>query len=139
LILRSIPRQQLWLALAEQYLDSDDKEVRNMATALFQHCGRLFTFIQHPGVEPAKIAWNKPYALHLRKIIFGNRNAEGETGRLLTLTQTCRMQGRNTLGYLTKAPKRSSAIAVIGRLPPCYLSGGSPRDGNCYIAFRPSS
>ena len=52
LILRSIPLQKRWFALAEQYLDSDDKEVCNMATALFQHCGRLFTFIEHPGVEP---------------------------------------------------------------------------------------
>ena len=107
LILRSIPLQQRWLALAEQYLDSDDKEVRNMATALFQHCGRLFTFIEHPGVEPTNNCVEQALriAVQLRKIIFGNRSAQGEvaTARLLTVTQTCRMQGRNALGYLTEA------------------------------------
>lgn len=107
LILRSIPLQQRWLALAEQYLDSDDKEVRNMAAALLQHCGRLFTLIEHPGVEPTNNCVEQALriAVQLRKIIFGNRSAQGEvaTARLLTVTQTCRMQGRNTLGYLTEA------------------------------------
>jgi transposase len=107
LILRSIPLQKRWFALAEKYLDSDDKEVRNLATALFQHCGRLFTFIEHPGVEPTNNCVEQALriAVQLRKIIFGNRSAQGEvaTARLLTVTQTCKMQGRNALGYLTEA------------------------------------
>jgi transposase len=107
LILRSIPLQKRWFALAAHHLDSDDKEVRNMATALFQHCGRLFTFIEHPGVEPTNNCVEQALriAVQLRKIIFGNRSAKGEvaTARLLTVTQTCRMQGRNALGYLTEA------------------------------------
>ncbi|HME58029.1 MAG TPA: IS66 family transposase [Terracidiphilus sp.] len=107
LIARSIPLQKRWFALAEHYLDSDDKEVRNMATALFQHCGRLFTFIEHPGVQPTNNCVEQALriAVQLRKIIFGNRSAPGEvaTTRLLTVTQTCRMQGRNALGYLTEA------------------------------------
>ena len=107
LILRSIPLQKRWFTLAEQYLDSDDKEVRNMATALFQHCGRLFTFLEHPGVEPTNNCVEQALriAVQLRKIIFGNRSAQGEvaTARLLTVTQTCRMQGRNALEYLTEA------------------------------------
>jgi len=107
LIARSIPLQKRWFALAEQYLDSDDNEVRNMATALFQHCGRLFTFIEHPGVEPTNNCVEQALriAVQLRKIIFGNRSAQGEvaTARLLTVTQTCRMQGRNALAYLTEA------------------------------------
>ncbi len=107
LILRSLPLQKRWFALAEQYLDSDDKEVRNMATALFQHCGRLFTFIEHPGVEPTNNCVEQALriAVQLRKIIFGNRSAQGEvaTARLLTVTQTCKMRGRNALEYLTEA------------------------------------
>ncbi len=107
LILRSLPLQKRWFALAEQYLDSDDKEVRNMATALFQHCGRLFTFIERPGVEPTNNCVEQALriAVQLRKIIFGNRSAQGEvaTARLLTVTQTCKMRGRNTLEYLTEA------------------------------------
>ena len=50
LIGRSIPLQKRWFKLAEKYLDSDDKEVCNKATSFFQHCDRLFTFIEHPGV-----------------------------------------------------------------------------------------
>ena len=107
LIARSIPLQKRWFALAEQYLDSDDNEVRNLATALFQHCGRLFTFIEHPGVEPTNNCVEQALriAVQLRKIIFGNRSAQGEvaTARLLTVTQTCKMQGRNALEYLTEA------------------------------------
>lgn len=107
LILRSLPLQKRWFALAEQYLDSDDKEVRNMATALFQHCGRLFTFIERPGVEPTNNCVEQALriAVQLRKIIFGNRSAQGEvaTARLLTVTQTCKMRGRNALEYLTEA------------------------------------
>jgi transposase len=107
LILRSIPLQKRWFALAEQYLDSDDKEVRNLATALFQHCGRLFTFIEQPGVEPTNNCVEQALriAVQLRKIIFGNRSAQGEvaTARILTVAQTCRMQGRNALAYLTEA------------------------------------
>ncbi len=107
LLLRSIPLQKRWLALAEQYLDSDDKEVRNMAAALFQHCGRLFTFLEHPGVEPTNNCAEQALriAVQLRKIVFGNRSAQGEvaTARLLTVTQTCKMQRRNALEYLTEA------------------------------------
>ena len=107
LILRSIPLQKRWFVLAEQYLDSDDKEVRNLATALFQHCGRLFTFIEQPGVEPPNNCVEQALriAVQLRKIIFGNRSAQGEvaTARILTVAQTCRMQGRNALAYLTEA------------------------------------
>ena len=107
LILRSLPLQKRWFALAEQYLDSDDDEVRNLATALFQHCGRLFTFIEHPGVEPTNncVEHALRIAVQLRKIMFGNRSAQGEvaTARLLTVIQTYKMQGRNALGYLTEA------------------------------------
>ncbi len=107
LMARSIPLQKRWFALAGQYQDSDDREVRNLATALFQHCGRLFTFLEHPGVEPTNNSAERALriAVQLRKIVFGNRSAQGEvaTARLLTVAQTCRMQGRNPLEYLTEA------------------------------------
>jgi hypothetical protein len=57
-------------------------------------------------------------AVQLRKIIFGNRSAPGEvaTARLLTVTQTCRMQGRNALEYLTEViryRRRQSAPSLL--------------------------
>jgi transposase len=122
LILRSIPLQKRWFELAEQYLDSDDKEVRNMATALFQHCERLFTFLEHPGVEPTNNCAEQALriAVQLRKIVFGNRSAQGEvaTARLLTVAQTCRMQGRNALEYLSEAIIRHRRHQPAPRLLP---------------------
>ena len=107
LIKRSIPLQKRWFALAEKFLDSDDREVRNLATALFMHCDRLFTFIAYPGVEPTNNGAEQALriAVQLRKIIFGNRSPEGElaTARLLTVVQTCRIQGINSLEYLKAA------------------------------------
>lgn len=107
LILKSIPLQKQLLALAEAHLDDDDDDVRNLATALFVHFERLFTFLEVEGVEPTN---NEPerrlrIAVQMRKISFGNRSRNGEiaTGRLLTVSQTCRKQGRDVLGYLTEA------------------------------------
>jgi transposase len=44
-------------------------------------------------------------AVQWRKTSFGNRSAEGEqaVSRLLTVTQTCRMQKRHVLTYLRQA------------------------------------
>jgi transposase len=107
LIQRSIPLQKRWFALAEKYLDSDDKDVCNLATALYKHCGRLFTFIEHPGVEPTNNIAERTLriAVQLRKIMFGNRSKQGELAmaRLLTVSQTCRIQGRSALVYLKEA------------------------------------
>src|ERR1035438_6351656 len=46
------PLQKKLFALAEAHLDDADREVRNLATALFIHCERLFTFLEVEGVEP---------------------------------------------------------------------------------------
>jgi len=52
LLEKSILLQKKLFALAEAHLDDADREVRNMATALFIHFHRLFTFLEHEGVEP---------------------------------------------------------------------------------------
>ena len=79
----------------------------NLATALFQHGDRLFSFLQYPGVEPTNNAAERALriAVQWRKTSFGNRSALGEiaTARLLTVSQTCRMQGRSALTYLGSA------------------------------------
>ncbi len=62
LITKSIPLQKQLFALAEAHLDDADREVRNMATALFVHCDRLFTF---PEVGSNAMFWATsltPYA-----------------------------------------------------------------------------
>jgi transposase len=92
LVQRSLRLQKGWFALAERHLDSEDRAVRNLAIALYQHCDRLFTFLQYPGVEPTNNAAERALriAVQWRKTSFGNRSALGEiaTARLLTVSQT---------------------------------------------------
>ena len=107
LILKSIPLQKKLFALAEAHLDDADREVRNLARALFVHFERLFTFLEEEGVEPTNNIAERTLrtAVQWRKISFGNRSANGEiaTARLLTVTQTCKRQQRHVLAYLTDA------------------------------------
>jgi len=116
LLLRSIPIQKRIFALAEGHLDSSHREVRNLATALFEHNHRLFTFLEHEGVEPTNNSAERALrtGVQWRKICFGNRSASGElaTSRLLTVAETCDLQRLNILAYL------SAAIACHRRRQP---------------------
>ena len=120
LILKSIPLQKKLFALAEAHLDDADREVRNLATALFVHCERLFTFLEHEGVEPTNNAAERALrtAVQWRKISFGSRSRQGEiaTARLLTVTQTCKRQHRHVLGYLAAAVRHHRRKAAIPSL-----------------------
>jgi transposase len=105
--LRSIPIQKRIFALAEGHLDSPHREVRNLATALFEHNERLFTFLELEGVEPTNNSVERALRIGVqwRKICFGNRSAIGElaTARLLTVAETCDLQRLNILAYLSTA------------------------------------
>jgi len=107
LYLKPIPLQKKLLALADAHLDDHDREVGNMATALFTHFERLFTFLEEEGVEPTNNIAERMLrtAVPWRKISFGNRSRNGEiaTSRLLTVAQTCKLQQRHVLGYLADA------------------------------------
>jgi len=107
ILLRSIPIQKRIFALAERHLDSPHRQVRNLATALFEHNGRLFTFLEHDGVEPTNNSVERALrtGVQWRKICFGNRSANGElaTSRLLTVAETCDLQRLNILAYLSAA------------------------------------
>jgi hypothetical protein len=107
LIAKSLPLQKKFFALGERYLDSGDKDVRNLATALFVHSGKFFVFLEKEGVEPTNNAAERALrcAVQWRKTSFGSRSPSGETAmaRLLTVTRTCRMQKRDSLEYLATA------------------------------------
>ena len=103
---RSISLQKKFFALAEANLDDADRQVQNLAQALFVHADRLFTFLQYEGVEPTNNSAERALrtGVQWRKISFGNRSAAGETAaRLLSVTQTCRLRQRNSLQYLSEA------------------------------------
>jgi transposase len=107
LIQQSVPIQKRICRLAEKYLDSEDREVCNLARALFVHWDKLFTFLEHEGVEPTNNVSERALRLFvlIRKITYGNRSAKGEIAlaRLLTVTQTCKLQQRPLLSYLLTA------------------------------------
>ena len=107
LILKAIPIEKRIFTLAERHLDSRHRDVCNLATALFEHNERLFTFLEREGVEPTNNRAERALrtGVQWRKICFGNRSANGElaTGRLLTVAQTCELQGLNVLAYLSAA------------------------------------
>lgn len=105
--LKSIPLEKKFFALAMNYLDSRDKDVRNLATALCLHFKRFFTFLDKEGVEPTNNAAERALrcAVQWRKISFGSRSPQGEiaVARLLTVARTCHMQNRSSLDYLGTA------------------------------------
>jgi hypothetical protein len=104
LIQQSVPIQKKICGLAEKYLDSEDRDVRNLARAFYVHWDQLFTFIEQEGVDPTNNASERAMRLFvlIRKITYGNRSAKGEIAlaRLITVTQTCKLQRRPLLSYL---------------------------------------
>ena len=107
LIDKVLPLQRQFFALGERHLDSSNRDVRNLATALFAHHEKFFVFVHHEGVEPTNNRAERALraAVQWRKIMFGNRSENGEraVARLLTVTRTCQMQQLNALAYLTAA------------------------------------
>jgi transposase len=107
LIAKSIPLEKKFFALAERYMDSRDKDVRNLALALLKHFEKFFAFLRNEGVEPTNNSAERALrcAVQWRKISFGSRSTQGEVAvaRLLTVTRTCRIQNRQPLAYLSRA------------------------------------
>ena len=93
--------------LAARWWDCEYRDVANLANAVGQHFDRLFCFLDEPGVEPTNNSAERALrtAVQWRKTSFGNRSAPGAlaTARLLTVSQTCARQNRDTLKYLTEA------------------------------------
>lgn len=107
LIRQSIPIQKRICGLGLKYLDSEDREVRNLARAFYVHWDKLFTFIEQEAVEPTNNVSERALRLFvlIRKITYGNRSAKGEIAlaRILTVVQTCKLQERPLLSYLLTA------------------------------------
>ena len=120
LISKVLPIEKRFFALAERSVNAADAEVSNLARALFVHHGHFFTFVYAEGVDPTNNVAERALrtAVQWRKIMFGNRSAEGElaVARLLTVTRTCQRQQLNALAYLTAAIccyRRRHAVASL--------------------------
>ena len=90
----------------KQYCDSDDKAVRTRARRTLKNWPHLFTFLQVEGVEPTNNRAEQSFrhAVMWRKICFGSQSKNGEryVSRILSVTRTCKMQGRNPFVFLSE-------------------------------------
>jgi len=107
LIAKARPIEDAFFALGDRFVNATDRDVANLARALFVHHQHFFTFVHEDGVDPTNNAAERALrtAVQWRKIMFGNRSADGElaVARLLTVTRTCQVQQINALVYLTAA------------------------------------
>jgi transposase len=89
----------------QKYLHSPDEEVRTRAKRLLDNWNHLFTFLSHEGVEPTNNRAEQAIrpAVQWRKLCFGNQSEAGErfTERILTVTRTCQLRGKNAFHFLT--------------------------------------
>jgi hypothetical protein len=87
-----------------KYRDSSDAEVRTRARRTLKNWPHLFTFLTHEGVEPTNNTAEREArpAVQWRKLCFGSQADSGErfTERILTVTRTCRRQGKNPFHFL---------------------------------------
>lgn len=120
LIAKVQPLERRLFALAERHVNAVDADVSNLARALFVHHSHFFTFVHVEGVAPTNNCAERALrtAVQWRKIMFGNRSAEGElaVARLLTVASTCQHQQRNVLAYLSMAVacyRRRDAVASL--------------------------
>ena len=122
LIDKVLPLQRQFFALGDRHLESPNRDVRNLATALFAHHEKFFVFVHHEGVEPTNNRAERALraAVQWRKIMFGNRSTDGElaVARLLTVTRTCQMQQLNALVYLTAAIDAYRRRQIVASLLP---------------------
>jgi transposase len=99
-------RRRLGRALRDGALGSDAR-VAKFCVNLFELEGALWTFAWQKGVEPTNNHMERLLrrAVLWRRRSFGCNSAVGcrFVERILTVVQTCRLQGKNTLEYLCRA------------------------------------
>jgi len=121
LIAKACPIEKQFFALANRHVNATNDDVANLARALFVHHAHFFTFVHEDGVDPTNNVAERALrtAVQWRKIMFGNRSADGElaVARLLTVTRTCQLQQLNALAYLTAAicryRRRQAAASLL--------------------------
>ena len=79
LVAKVLPIEKCLFALAERYVNAPDVKVSNLARALFVHHAHFFTFVHEEAVAPTNNVAERALrtAVQWRKIMFGNRSAEG--------------------------------------------------------------
>jgi transposase len=86
---------------------SGNRRLVGMCRELYSHREWLWTFVENHGVEPTNNSAERALrpAVIYRKLSFGTQSAAGSRfiERMLTVSETCRLQGRSIFSYLTAA------------------------------------
>lgn len=115
---RMEPVQDAIKDLLQQGAACDDSKVAGMCADILKHWPAIWTFLTVEGVEPTNNAREqalRPYVLW-RKGSFGTQSERGSRfmERMMSVIQTCRLQGRHLLSFVTQAMEYS-----IGRHITC--------------------
>lgn len=104
LIEKAEPHVARLRTLLEENLHSSDKEVRKLCKGVLKKWDSFFTFLYHEGVEPTNNLAERHIrpAVQTRKLSYCTRSENGQLlrTRLLTVSGTCRMNGRNPYQFL---------------------------------------
>lgn len=102
---------------------SGNRRLTGMCNQLYDHRERLWTFLDHPGIEPTNNAAERSlrHAVIWRKLSFGTQSAAGSrfVERMLSVIETCRQQSRDPFNLITTA----LAAHFSGQPAPSLLPG----------------
>jgi len=86
---------------------SGNQRLTGMCDQLYDHREWLWTFVDEPGIEPTNNTAERALrpAVIYRKLSFGTQSQAGSRfiERMLTVSETCRLQERSIFDYLTAA------------------------------------
>jgi hypothetical protein len=86
---------------------SGNQRLIGMCSELYKHRQWLWTFVDVKGIEPTNNTAERALrpAVIYRKLSFGTQSESGSRfiERMLTVTETCRLQNRSVYDYLTEA------------------------------------
>lgn len=102
--------------------DGSDRKVAGMCSDILHHWQALWTFASVEGMDPTNNVAERSLrkAVLWRKNCFGTRSSAGSrfAERMLTVAETCRQNGRNSLAFVATALKALLCRNVAPRLLP---------------------
>ena len=120
---RPIRNEFRWLLLRGMY--SRNEKLTGFCRELYERREHLWTFTYEQGIEPTNNTAERALrpAVIYRKLSFGTQSSSGSRylERILTVSETCRLQNRNAYQYLVEA----MAANFTGKAAPTLL----PSDG----------
>lgn len=110
-------------ALLEQGTRGHNRRERNLCGALLEEYEALWTFCEVADVSPTNNTAERAlrHAVIMRKVQGGTQSEQGNRWieRILSVNETCRLQGRAVLGYLVEAADAAHrGVAAPSLVPP---------------------